>query len=205
MKWYWTQCNAFEGTYRNQQLSVTTGGGIRIIKPIGRRECLGMVCVHYNGTFYEAVPWTSVMKWNVSTWGSWQLSGRSTFDRDRMFDVDVVYECDPTTDPGLVFRAPTPDEGMVYFCRDTFVAQTNLSLWALEYDEAIGQYKRVMPPVIDNAYSRQGGAEIGGGPWWTDWRTTSEVKQPILSLLRLPLRLQRLGGRLMFWKKRRGK
>ena len=63
-KWYWTQCNSFDGY---DQLSVTAGGGIRKV-PFGQQESLGMVSVHYNGIFYEAVPWTGSMSWNVSTW-----------------------------------------------------------------------------------------------------------------------------------------
>lgn len=187
MKWYWTQCNSFEGY---EQLSVTAGGGIRKI-PLGR-EALGMVSVHYNGTFYEAVPWTGGMVWNVDTWGSWELKGNCTFG-ERPFQVEISYECDPSETPGLVFRAPTPDEGMVRFCRDTFVAKCTLSLWELDWNKETKSYVRKPgPPLIDCATSRQGGAEVGGGPWWDTWKGESKVKQPIRSLLRIPYRLQRL-------------
>jgi len=191
-KWYWTQCNSFDGY---TQLSITAGGGIRQI-PLGQKEALGMICVHYNGTFYEAVPWTGTMDWKVSTWGSWMLTGSSTTS-DRPFEVEVSYSCDPATNPGLVFRAPTPDEGMVYFCRDTFEAATTLSLWELKWDEATKEYKRKAgPPLIDQATSSQGGAEVGGGPWWDDWEKESRVKQPIKALLRFPFKLQNIKKRL---------
>lgn len=187
MKWYWTQCNSFEGF---DQLSVTAGGGIRKI-PFGR-EALGMVSVHYNGSFYEAVPWTGGMVWDVDTWGSWELKGNCTFGK-RPFQVEISYECDPSETPGLVFRAPTPDEGMVRFCRDTFVAKCTLSLWELEWNDETKSYVRKPgPPLIDRATSRQGGAEVGGGPWWDTWEGESKVKQPIRSLLRVPYRVQRL-------------
>lgn len=114
-KWFWTQCNFFTN-YRD--LTVTGGGGIRSI-PFGRTESLGMICVHYKGRFYEGVPWTGPMEWNVDMWGRWVLKGGSVFS-DRPFEVQVEYHCDPVADPGLVFRAPTPDEGMVYFCRGAF-------------------------------------------------------------------------------------
>jgi tocopherol cyclase len=191
-KWYWTQCNAFDG-YR--ELSVTAGGGIRTI-PFGRREALGMVCVHYNGTFYEAVPWSGHMEWEVATWGSWLLKGNSTYG-DRPFEVEISYKCDPLKTPGLVFRAPTPDEGMVFFCRDTFEAETTLTLWQLEYNAETKQYvRKTGPPLIDGATSSQGGAEIGGGPWWSEWKGSSVVKQPVKSLLRFPFRVQKLQRRL---------
>jgi tocopherol cyclase len=155
-KWYWTQCNSFEGY---DELSITAGGGIRKL-PFGQKEALGMIGVTLNGTFYEAVPWNGMMSWNVSAWGHWSLQGECTAG-NKPFAVEVQYKCDPSILPGLVFRAPTPDEGMVYFCRDTFEASTTLSLWELISDEN-GRLVRKFPPVIDNATSAHGGAEVGG-------------------------------------------
>ena len=196
-KWYWTQCNSFRGY---PQLSVTAGGGIRKI-PFGQQESLGMVSIHYNGKFYEGVPWSGAMEWKVSTWGSWELRGNSTFG-NRPFEALVTYRCDPQQIPGLVFRAPTPDQGMVYFCRDTFEAETTLTLWELEWNKATRQFvKKPGEPLINNATSSHGGAEIGGGPWWDEWKGTSQVKQPIKALLQLPYRLGAIRTRLQ----RRGK
>jgi len=194
-KWYWTQCNSFEGY---NQLSVTAGGGVRKI-PFGRQEALGMVSVHYDGKFYEAVPWTGNMEWEVATWGSWLMKGNSTFG-DRPFEVEVAYKCEPSKTPGLVFRAPTPEDGMVYFCRDTFEAKTTLSLWELEWNHKEKRYvRKAGPPLIDCATSSQGGAEIGGGPWWSKWKRQSIVKQPIKALLRFPFRVQSL--RRKIWRR----
>lgn len=181
-KWFWTQCNAFPGY---NQLSVVAGGGIRKI-PLGKQESLGMVSVHYNGTLFEAVPWTGEMSWEVATWGKWILRGNST-RCERPFEVEVRYECDSLSHPGLVFRAPTPDEGLVRFCRDTFEAKCTLSLWELERDPDTRAFvRRSGPPLIDSAKSLQGGAEVGGGPWWDDWKGDSVVKRPIKVLLRVP-------------------
>ena len=192
MKWFWTQCNSFDGY---DQLSVTAGGGIRQI-PLGQKEALGMVSVHYNGAFYEAVPWTGDMRWNVSTWGYWLLSGRCT-SGEKTFEVEIIYECDPEKIPGLVFRAPTPDEGMVYFCKDTFEAKTTLTLWELEKDEVTGKFMRnAGPPLIDRATSSQGGAEIGGGPWWDSWVGESKVKKPIQKLLQIRYNFRKIRNRI---------
>ena len=197
MKWYWTQCNSFDGY---EQLSVTAGGGIRKI-PFGR-ESLGMVAIHYNGQLFKAVPWTGAMSWKVATWGSWELSGNSTFG-ERPFEVKVVYECDPNDTPGLVFRAPTPDEGMVRHCRDTFAANTTLTLWELVRNKETKAFERKEgPPLIDRARSSQGGAEVGGGPWWDEWKGDSVVKQPIRFLLRFPYHLQRAQGSVLHRLKR---
>eukprot|EP00980_Cylindrotheca_fusiformis_P025138 scaffold13187_cov60-Cylindrotheca_fusiformis.AAC.1 len=117
------------------------------------------------------------MDWNVSTWGYWNLTGRSTIG-DSPFDVEVTYECDPERFPGLVFRAPTPDE---------------------EWDRT--QFVRVYPPVIDQAQSNQGGAEIGGKISLLslqNWRTMVEsLGQEIATetcyiraLLRIPFKIQ---------------
>ena len=80
---------------------------------------------------------------------------------------------------------------MVRSCRDTFVADCTLTLWKLEWDEASNKFVRAPGvPLIDDAASRQGGAEVGGGPWWDTWTATSKVSKPILALLRLPIRIQ---------------
>lgn len=190
-KWYWTQCNSFDGYMdKGNELSVTAGGGIRQV-PFGQQEALGMVSVHYKGQFYEAVPWTGQMGWKVDTWGSWVLYGKCT-EGDRKFEVEVTYDLDPNETPGLVFRAPTPKDGMVYFCRDTFEADVTLSLWELEYDEMIREWVRKSgPPLIDRAKSSQGGAEVGGGPWWDTWQNDSQLKRSFKFMLSLPYKMRR--------------
>jgi len=191
-KWYWTECNFFPGY---DQLSVVAGGGIRKI-PFGKKEALGMVSCHYNGVLYEAVPWLGGMSWEVETWGSWTLRGNATLC-ERPFEVEIIYTCDPVSTPGLVFRAPTPEEGLVRFCRDTFEADCTLTLWELEWEDARKKYVRKQGvPLIDRAVSNQGGAEVGGGPWWDTWKAESRVKPVVKTLLRLPYRLQQIKRKL---------
>ncbi len=200
IKWYWTQCNSFDGFMSSgePQLSVTAGGGIRQT-PIGK-ESLGMICVHYNGTFYEAVPWTGIMEWQVTPWGSWILNGNCTTG-DRPFQVEFTCKVNPEENPGLIFRAPTPDEGMVYFCRDTFEANCVLSLWELVWDDYSKSFVRKEPPLINAAKSHQGGAEIGGGPWWDTWSRVSDMRQPLKALVQLPYRVDHLRRKLS-WQRR---
>jgi hypothetical protein len=123
------------------------------------------------------------MDWEVDEWGYWEMSGRSIYS-DRPFEVEIIYRVDPAVTPGLVFRAPTPDQGMVKFCRDTFEAKTTLSLWELQWDERLQTHvRKAGPPLIDRATSNVGGAEVGGGRKFS--------KQQLLGLLLLAARNSR--------------
>ena len=175
---------------RNNRLAVTAGGGTRKI-PLGQTESLGMVSVHYNGTFYEAVPWTGTMEWDITEWGQWIMKGRCT-KGSRPFEVEIKAICEA---PGVKLRAPTEKDGMVYFCRDSFLADTTLSLWELQWDSATKEYIRGKT-VIDAARSMQGAVEVGGGPWWDTWKGLSVMKQPMKGLVRLPYRFSNLRKRL---------
>jgi tocopherol cyclase len=193
-KWYWTQCNSFDN-YEGE-LSVTAGGGIRKL-PFGKKEDLGMIAIHHKGRFYEAVPWKGNVEWNVSTWGEWSLYGdrleetinHGLDETTPPFAVEIRYRCDPEKIPGLVFRAPTPNHGMVPFCRDTFEADCELTLWTLKRNEITNEFEKVEPPIIDRATSKEGGAEVGGGPWWSEWRGKSELKPVVKALLNFPKNL----------------
>ena len=152
-----------------------------------------MVTIHCDGVFYEAVPWTGSMEWDVDCWGKWILNGRCTSGK-RLFEAEVRATCNQ---PGVTLRAPTQNDGLAYFCRDSFLADTTLSLWALRWDDDAKDYVRVDgPPIIDRATSKQGGVEVGGGPWWDTWKATSNMKQPMRSLVALPYKVSRLRKKL---------
>jgi tocopherol cyclase len=189
-KWYWCQCNSFTNYINSKcSLSVTTGGGIRKL-PLGQKESLGMIAVHYNGTFYEATPWLGEMNWHVSSWGYWFMTGRSTGSQ-HPFEVQLQATCDV---PGVKLRAPTEYDGMVYFCRDSFLAKITLSLWELDYDPLSKSFSRGKS-ILDEVTSDQAAVEIGGGPWWDDWKASSKMKQPMRGMVRLPYRLTNLRKR----------
>ena len=187
LKWYWIQCNSF---LNEPNLAVTAGGGIRKLPFLGdKTEQLGLVGVHYNNIFYEAVPWTGTMEWEVTEWGSWKFLGRCTSSglSKRLFEVEVEASCTDDV-PGIKLRAPTKDEGMVYFCRDSFYATVTLSLYHLDYDSNLKKYNRSInkPPIIEKAISHQCAVEVGGGPWWDTWKGKSDMKQPMKSMIQLP-------------------
>ncbi len=191
-KWYWSQCNSFDDY---PDLSFTAGGGIRILPfsflPGKRTETLGLIGIHCHGNFYEFVPWTSESEWEVDPWGSWKFNGRCTDNKGgQKYEADIVV----TTDvEGVLLRAPTKDEGMQYFCRDSGFGHAVVSLWELEWDEKSRDYVRSMtkPPLIDKATSRQCTVEVGGGPWWSTWKVKSQMSPILKKLIRLPYAFRR--------------
>jgi tocopherol cyclase len=188
-KWYWSQCNSFDDY---PDLSFTAGGGIRILPfsflPGKRTETLGLIGIHHDGNFYEFVPWTSHSEWEVDPWGVWKFRGRCTDNkRGQKFEADIVVTTGGDV-PGVLLRAPTKDEGMQYFCRDSGFGQVTLSLWELEWDSKSCEYIRSpnKPPLIDKATSHQCTVEVGGGPWWSTWKVNSQMSPFLKKLIRLP-------------------
>jgi len=209
LKWYWIQCNSFTNY---NHLSVTAGGGRRQLPfMIGKKkktEDLGLIGIHYNQTFYELVPWTGKSNFVVHPWGYWELNGQCTSSSgfaSRQFDVELIAKIDDVDAvPGVLLRAPTEEEGMVYFARDTYYANITLSLWNLQWNDELKEYVRVEPPIVDRAFSSQCAAEVGGGPWWDTWNKTSEMVQPMKGLVRFPYLAQRVKRRIGSWWRRKG-
>lgn len=79
---------------------------------IGRR--LSNRSIHYDGRFFEIVPWTGEMAWKVWSWGRWEFRGRCTdVPKGKFgFEAEIVAVTDEDV-PGVLLRAPTKDEGMV--------------------------------------------------------------------------------------------
>ena len=156
---------------------------------------MGLVGVHYQSTFYEAVPWTGSMEWEVTPWGYWKLVGRCTSTQlsSQLFEVEVIAQCSPTDNPGMKLRAPTETRGMVYMCRDSFYGTITVSLYHLEYNIETKTYQRstTKAPILDHALSKQGAVEVGGDPWDHTWRGQSIMKQPMKGLVQFPYLLQR--------------
>ncbi|MEW5314866.1 MAG: hypothetical protein WDW38_006330 [Sanguina aurantia] len=158
-KWHWVQCNTFVG---QPNLSVTAVGARRqlLLGLQGSEEDVGMIGIHLDGQFIELVPWT----------GGGQLGRRP---------ARLEAECDAGA--GQVLRAPTSTDGLAAFCKDTFFGRCRLQLWKRD-----GSGRRSDTPIVD-AYSTTAALEVGGGPWWSAWRTKAEMKEPMRSLVQLPL------------------
>ena len=186
-KWFWTQCNSFD---QYSDLAFTSGGGIRQL-PFSffgtKTEMLGLIGIHYEGHFYEIVPWTGEMSWEVSPWGRWELRGRCTDKKGSPFEAEIVTVTD---NEGVLLRAPTKDEGMQYFCRDSGFGNVILSLWEMRYDEDIGDFVRARI-IIDSAQSSQCTVEVGGGPWWDVWKVNSKMSSTMRRIIRMPMLLKK--------------
>lgn len=146
-KWFWLNCNAFD---RHPDLALTAGGGQRGV--LWWMESVAMVGIHYQGKFYEFVPWNAQVNWQIEPWGCWQMTAQS--DRYR---VELIAT---TEEPGTPLRAPTV-EGLVFACRDTMKGHLTLRLWERRGD-------RPSTPLLE-ATSSLCGLEVGGSPWDRTW------------------------------------
>lgn len=145
-KWFWIQCNAFDDA---SDLTLTSGGGIRRV--LGWQESVGMVGLHYQGQFYEFVPWNGRVSWQVSPWGSWQV-----WAEQPDYAIALIGQ---TAEPGVNIRVPTA-AGMEFLCRDTTRGQLAVKLWDMR-----DRTKR----LILCAHSHQAGLEVGGD-WDQAWQ-----------------------------------
>jgi tocopherol cyclase len=142
-KWFWLNCNSFTS---KKALALTAGGGKREV--VGLLEEVAMIGIHYQGKFYEFVPWNSQVSWQIEPWGKWEMQAVND-----QFEVKLI----GTTDlMGTPLRAPT-NKGLVFCCRDTMKGRLSLTLRTRQ-----GKY-------IVTATSSVCGLEVGGHSWSTAW------------------------------------
>jgi tocopherol cyclase len=150
-KWFWLNCNWFD-QFDHADLALTAGGGRRGV--LWWMESVAMVGIHYQGKFYEFVPWNSQVSWKIHPWGCWQM-----WASNAEYEVELT----ATTDqPGTPLRAPT-QQGLVFCCRDTMRGTIQLKLY---------QRKQGRSQLLLEAHSDLCGLETGGGPWDGVWRST---------------------------------
>lgn len=138
-KWFWIQCNAFDG---EADLALTAGGGRRRV--LGWMESVGMVGIHHRGRFYEFVPWNGTVRWQVQPWGHWQMQAENA-----SHIVELVGTCDRPPTP---VRVPTA-QGMVFACQDTTQGKLTVKLWEKQGDRST---------LLLQAQSHLAGLEVGG-------------------------------------------
>lgn len=147
-KWFWLNCNCFEA---EPDLALTAGGGRRGV--LWWMESVAMIGLHYQGKFYEFVPWNAKVEWNIAPWGSWQMQAQNS-----EYGIELIAT---TNREGTRLRAPT-QQGLIYCCRDTMHGELTLRL-----RDRTGM-------VILEARSSLCGLETGGGPWEGSWQNLSE-------------------------------
>ncbi|KAF5198433.1 Tocopherol cyclase protein [Thalictrum thalictroides] len=128
-KWFWVQCNNFEGA--DGEIALTAAGGLRELPGLNSFENAALIGVHYGGVFYEFVPWNGVVSWEIAPWGRWRISA----DNQRH-----KVELEATTkDPGTTLRAPTLEAGLAPACKDTCFGDLSLRIWERKYDGSKGK------------------------------------------------------------------
>lgn len=151
-KWFWLNCNSFDG---ESDLALTAGGGRRGV--LWWEESAALVGIHYQGKFYEFVPWNSEVSWHIEPWGYWQMRAQNA-----AYEVEVT----GTTDQkGTPLRAPT-EQGLIFFCRDTMQGQLTLEL----RERKMGKSETIL-----KASSSVCGLEVGGSPWDETWSGSAKL------------------------------
>jgi len=146
-KWFWLNCNAF---IDEPDLALTGGGGRREVLGLG--EEVALICFHYQGKFYEFVPWNAEVSWEIQPWGEWKMTAVGA-----ELKAEIVGQ---TNRKGTLLRAPT-ETGLEFCCRDTMQGQVDLKL-----SHRSGE-------MIFRASSQNCGLEVGGIPWSGNWRNSS--------------------------------
>jgi tocopherol cyclase len=147
-KWFWLNCNSFELV---GDLALTAGGGKRRV--LWWMESVAMIGLHYQGKFYEFVPWNSEVSWDIQPWGRWQMKAKN-----HDYQVELIGK---TNLLGTRLRAPTSN-GLEFCCRDTMQGELSLEL---------RKVTRRSSQVILRAHSHLCGLEIGGSSWFGNWRS----------------------------------
>eukprot|EP00250_Pteridium_aquilinum_P011067 c19816_g1_i1 orf=127-1464(+) len=182
-KWFWVQCNVFEGGMG--EIALTAGGGRRYLPVTGLYEEVAMVGVHYGGKFYEFVPWNGPVEWEISSWGLWHIKASTT-----LYEVELEATA---KEPGTTLKAPTDGAGLAPFCKDTFSGDLKLEIWERSPSGERGK-------VILSVTSDMAALEVGGGPWYSTWKRRSETENFIKPLVGVPVDVESLYSAAPFLK-----
>nr|XP_018686198.1 PREDICTED: probable tocopherol cyclase, chloroplastic isoform X2 [Musa acuminata subsp. malaccensis] len=171
-KWFWVQCNVFEGA--SGEVALTAAGGLRKLPGlIDNYENAALIGVHYGGSFYEFVPWTGTISWDIAQWGFWHMSAEN--------DTHVI-ELEATAgDHGTPLRAPTTEAGFVTACKDTCFGDLRLQLWERRNGDG-GKGKMIL-----DVSSNMAALEVGGGPWFSGWKGSTSSLEVVRRVLRVPI------------------
>ncbi|KAL7159342.1 hypothetical protein ABFS83_01G020900 [Erythranthe nasuta] len=183
-KWFWVQCNVFEGA--DGEVALTSGGGLRQIPGLTETfENAAMIGVHYGGVFYEFAPWNGVVNWEVAQWGHWFITAEN--------ETHTVELEAKTKDPGTTLRAPTSEAGLAPACKDTCFADLRLRIWEKQNNGTQGK-------VILDVMSKMAAVEVGGGPWFSTWKGKTSTPEIVNRVVGLPIDVEGLFGFAPFFK-----
>ncbi|KAI3898942.1 hypothetical protein MKW92_040316 [Papaver armeniacum] len=158
-KWFWVQCNVFQGGEGRSRFDC-------------RRWFKGTIGVHCGGKFYEFVPWNGVFNWEIAPWGYWHM-----YAENGSYKVELE---GTGKDPGTPLQAPTSEAGLAVACRDACFRDLRLQMWEKRYD---GSKSKVILDVTSNMAV----LETGGGPWYTTWKAKTSSPEIINQALNFPI------------------
>ncbi|KAI3921641.1 hypothetical protein MKW92_018337 [Papaver armeniacum] len=182
-KWFWAQCNVFQGG--EGEVALTAAGGLRELPGLNSYENAALIGVHFGGKFYEFVPWNGVVNWEIAPWGYWHM-----YAENGSYKVELE---GTTKDPGTPLRAPTSEAGLAVACRDTCFGDLRLQMWEKRYDGSKGK-------VILDVTSNMAALETGGGPWYTTWKAKTSSPEMINQALNFPIDVEEILGAVPFLK-----
>uniref|UniRef100_A0A7N0U7X6 Tocopherol cyclase n=1 Tax=Kalanchoe fedtschenkoi TaxID=63787 RepID=A0A7N0U7X6_KALFE len=170
-KWFWIQCNVFEGA--RGEVSLTVVGALRQLPgPFDYYENAALIAVHYNGVFYEFVPWNGVVTWEVSVWGYWHMSAEN--------ETHIAELEGTTEESGTMLLAPTSEAGLAPTCKDACSGLLRLRIWEKGSNGIKGKN------VLD-VTSNMAALEVGGGPWFNTWSGQTTTPELLKRALRVPV------------------
>ncbi|AQK69861.1 putative tocopherol cyclase, chloroplastic [Zea mays] len=169
------QCNVFPGA--SGEVSLTAAGGLRKIGLGDTYESPSLIGIHYEGQFFEFVPWTGTVSWDIGLWGLWKMSGEN---KTHLVEIEAT-----TAESGTALRAPTIEAGLVPACKDTCYGDLRLQLWEKKYDGSKGE-------MILDATSNMAALEVGGGPWFNGWKGTTVVNEVVNNIVGTPVDVESL-------------
>lgn len=201
-KWFWVQCNSgwqqASSMYNEKEINknnnnndddvmttdsdlpkiaLTAGGGLRDLPLTSTTEQVALITVHMDGEMYEFVPWLGSVSWDISEWGEWTMEAAcetKVSSSNRTLRAKLVAT---TSDEGVVLCAPSANGGLRPLCRDSFKGFVHLSI----YDTTNGG------ETLLNVTSRSAALEVGGGPWFGEWKAKSNMNFALKRLLNIPL------------------
>jgi tocopherol cyclase len=65
--------------------------------------------------------------------------------------------------------------------------QVNVKLWETSSTGGV---------LLLEANSSRAAVEVGGGPWWDAWKSEAEMKEPLKSLIKLPVDVDAISANL---------
>ncbi|KAK3212963.1 hypothetical protein Dsin_017669 [Dipteronia sinensis] len=170
-KWFWVQCNVFKGA--SGEVALTAAGGLRQLPGLSETfENAALIGVHYDGNFYEFVPWNGVVNWEIAQWGYWYMAAEN---ERHMVELTAT-----TKDPGTTLRAPTSEAGLASACKDTCYGELRLQMWEQRYDGTKGK-------LILDVTSDMAAVEVGGGPWFNTWKGKTAAPELLKRALNVPV------------------